>query len=61
MLWAYAGSPGPPAALAALQAAADLRLQYDLAILDCQMPGIDGVMLARATRPTPPVLAAAAS
>ena len=40
-------------ALAALHAAADLQLQYDLAILDCQMPEIDGVMLARAIEAEP--------
>jgi len=44
---------GGDEALAALHAAADLELRYDLAILDCQMPGIDGVMLARAIKAEP--------
>ena len=40
-------------ALVALHAAADLKGQYDLVILDCQMPVMDGVMLARAIKAEP--------
>ncbi|QIN82318.1 PAS domain S-box protein [Rubrobacter tropicus] len=44
---------GGPAALEELRVAASRGRHYDLALLDMQMPGMDGVQLARRVRATP--------
>ncbi|MGD0231815.1 MAG: response regulator [Syntrophorhabdales bacterium] len=44
-----------PEALSALRAAAGARTPFQLAVLDMMMPGMDGIMLARAIRETPEI------
>ena len=51
------GAEDGPGALAQLRAAAERGEPYDLAILDMQMPGVDGLALARAIKSEPTLAA----